>query len=105
MENKISKNFILREFACATERHPWDVRVKVGSERKFATSEKRANFRPNPVSTKSYVLYYFFGRRGAFVAPRSRQGRGIFCAPGTQKDPYPLARFDASFAQFAPDTI
>ena len=28
----------LREFACATEHHPWDVRVKVGSERKFALS-------------------------------------------------------------------
>ena len=35
----------LREFACANERHPWDVRVKVGSERKFASSDKLAKIR------------------------------------------------------------
>ena len=35
-------NINLREFACANERHPWDVRGKVGSERKFASSEKFA---------------------------------------------------------------
>ena len=29
----------------ANERHPWDVRGKVGSERKFATSDKRASSR------------------------------------------------------------
>ena len=32
-------DYYLREFACANERHPWDVRVKVGSERKFASSD------------------------------------------------------------------
>ena len=40
----------LREFACANERHPWDVRVKVGSERKFASSDNR-------VISRSVVLF------------------------------------------------
>ena len=35
----------LREFACANSRHPWDVRVNVGSERKFASSDKFAKSR------------------------------------------------------------
>ena len=31
--------------ACANERHPWDVRGKVGSARKFASSDTRAKVR------------------------------------------------------------
>ena len=33
----------LREFACANERHPGDVRVKVGSERQAASSPASPN--------------------------------------------------------------
>ena len=48
-----SNNNNLREFACANELHPWDVRVKVGSERKFATSDKDAKARQISVSSRS----------------------------------------------------
>ena len=35
----------LFEGVACYERHPWDVRVKVGSERKFASSDNFTNFR------------------------------------------------------------
>ena len=44
-DNLFCPNGCLREFASANERHPWDVRGKVGSERKFATSERFAKIR------------------------------------------------------------
>ena len=47
----------LREFGCANERHPWDVRGKVGSERKFASSDKRAKSRQISVSSRSWFLF------------------------------------------------
>ena len=40
-----SASYGLREFACANERHPLDVRMKVGSERKVASSDNFAKFR------------------------------------------------------------
>ena len=52
---KLKKIALLFEGVACYERHPWDVRVKVGSERKFATSDKDAKTRQNPVSTRSFV--------------------------------------------------
>ena len=46
----------LREFAFANERHPWDVRVKVGSERKFVTSDTVAKVRIISVVARSVVV-------------------------------------------------
>ena len=54
----------LREFACANERHPWDVRVKVGSERKFASSEKFAKVWQSSVSSKSGFFIAYSARGG-----------------------------------------
>ena len=45
-------------------RHPWDARVKVGSERKFASSDTAATGRNRPPWTKSVVLYHYFARGG-----------------------------------------
>ena len=39
------KHKISFEGVACYERHPWDVRGKVGSERKFGTSDRRAKFR------------------------------------------------------------
>ena len=54
----------LREFACANERHPGDVRVKVGSERKFASSDTRAKTRQKSVSSRSVVTIDYLARGG-----------------------------------------
>ena len=47
----------LSEFACASERHPWDGRGKVGSERQFVTWDTAANFRQISVSSRSWFLF------------------------------------------------
>ena len=52
----------LREFACANERHPWDVRGKVGSEWEFGTSEKVAKSRQKSVMSRSLFLFVYSAR-------------------------------------------
>ena len=44
---------MLFEGVACTYRHPWDVRVKVRSERKFVMSDTLAKFRQLSVSSES----------------------------------------------------
>ena len=54
----------MREFALCYSRHPWDVRVKGGSERKFVTSDKFAKIRIISVSVRSGVQHRGISPRG-----------------------------------------
>ena len=88
----------LREFASANERHPWDVRGKVGSERKFATSDNFANGR--------------LGRDPCFYSriPPAGPPKILYCYRGfsTQKDRgsiLDLAPFLCSGACVAPSSF
>ena len=58
--------------ACANERHPWDVRGKVGSERKFATSERHAKIRQTSVISRSVVIKWDFARGGPQIPSTDR---------------------------------
>ena len=65
---------ILFEGVCLCySRHPWDVRVKVGSERKFASSDKFAKVRQISVSLAKIRRYHWL----SFPRGPSKIGRSI----------------------------
>ena len=54
----------LFEGVACYERHPWDVRGKVGSERKFATSDKSAETRQSsPKLGVAEIVGFIWGFR------------------------------------------
>ena len=87
-----SSNSSLREFVSANSRHPGDACVKVGSGRKFASRQIAPNRAESGAFLDPSFIYTIYPPPGLVLAPESRLRRGLFCAPGPQKEPAPVVR-------------